>query len=220
MKTNLVGTIILVLSLSLVGCATTQGIRMKSVSEKDNIFREVKEDESAPQKGFADLIIKANLKTHLEDYYVLESKDSPHGKQDYPFLFNIDGQAVTWKVKGAVDNKPAYDKDGKASRDPEAREGMKYALEKKIRLAVGKHTVFFALPEENYSANVTVIVQEGQNHILEFNPQYNYKTHPTRIPAFARGVDRYSASMDGEPLPTFLEGINTYDAVMDGNKVR
>ncbi|MDP2156637.1 MAG: hypothetical protein Q8K68_02875, partial [Nitrospirota bacterium] len=82
---------------------------------------------------------------------MLESKESLHGKVKYPFVVNIDGQAARWEVDGVKDVKPAYDADGKTSRDPEAGEGFRYVLEKKIRLRAGSHRVFFGLPEDNFS---------------------------------------------------------------------
>ena len=117
--------------LSLFGCGTTsKKIQAVSQSEKTTVFSEVK-DRSTKPKIAADLIIKANIKSHVEGYYILESKESLHGKEKYPFIVNIDGQAARWDVEGIKDVKPAYDADGKTSRDPEAREGFKYILEKK-----------------------------------------------------------------------------------------
>lgn len=98
-------------------------------------------------KGFADLVIKASIKTHLESYYILESKESLHGKSGYSFVINIDGQAVTWKVDGQKDTVPPYDAKGKISTNPEAGEGVKYSLEKRVRLAACSHRIFFGIPE-------------------------------------------------------------------------
>jgi hypothetical protein len=175
----------------LSGCGTaSREIQQKSQSEKTDVFTEVKDGGTIP-KGFADLVIKANIKTHIEGYYILESKESLHGKEKYPFLVNIDGQAARWEVEGIKDIKPAYDADGKTSRDPEAREGFKYVLEKKIRLNQGSHRVFFGLPEDKYSTEVEISLKEGEMSILEFKPVYRTKKIPTRIPTFLKGIDKY-----------------------------
>ena len=105
-------------------------IMAKSQSERTDVFSEVKE-EGMPPKGFVDVVIKVSIKTHLEGYYIMESKESLHGKPEYPFVLNIDGQGVLWKADGQRHIVPAYDDKGKANTDPEAGEGMKYVLEKK-----------------------------------------------------------------------------------------
>ncbi|MDP3030326.1 MAG: hypothetical protein Q8O04_12735 [Deltaproteobacteria bacterium] len=193
---------------SLFGCGTTaKEIQARSQSEMSDVFTEVKGGGMIPQ-GFADLLIKANIKTHIEGYYILESKESRHGKQGYPFVFNIDGQAVEWKVDGVKDIKPAYDADGKTSRDPEARKGFKYVLEKKLRLHAGTHKVFFGLPEDNYSTEVEISLKEGETntlefkpiYILEFKPIYRTKRIPTRIPTFMKGIDKYEVFLNDKQV--------------------
>lgn len=192
--------VLTVLGIALVGCgATMQEIKTKSQSERTNVFSEVRGEGAIP-KGFVDLVIKANIKTHLESYYILESKESLHGKPEYPFVLNIDGQAVTWIVDGQKDTVPPYDEDGKTSTNPEAGEGMKYVLEKKIRLAAGSHKIFLRLPEENYSAEIDVTLKEGGTHVLEFKPIYRYKTGPYRIPTFFKGVKGYGVFFNGNPI--------------------
>jgi len=185
---------------SLIGCGTTaKQIATMSQSEKTDVFTEVKVGEAIP-KGFAVLIIKANIKTHVKGYYALESKESLHGKEKYPFLVNIDGQAARWEVEGIKDIKPAYDADGETSRDPEAREGLKYVLEKKIRLNAGTHKVFFGLPEDNYSTEVEISLKEGEMSTLEFKPIYRTKKIPTRIPTFLKGIDKYEVFLNNKQI--------------------
>jgi hypothetical protein len=187
--------------LSLAACGTAaKEIRMESQSEKTNVFTEIKNG-GAILKGFAELAITANIKTHIEGYYILESKESVHGKQKYPFLVNIDGQAAEWEVDGIRDIKPAYDQDGKTSRDPEAREGMKYVLQKSVRLRAGQHRIFFGLPEENYFAEVEISLREGETGVLEFRPVYRTKRIPSRIPTFLKGIDEYEVFLNGKQIP-------------------
>lgn len=186
--------------LSLFGCgATAKKTRMQSQSEKTAIFTEAK-DESTIPKGFAEITIKANIKTHIEGYYILESKESRHGKKKYPFLINIDGQAARWEVEGIKDVKPAYAADGKTSRDPEAREGFKYVLEKKIRLKAGSHRVFFGLPEDKYSTEVEISLKDGETSMMEFKPIYKTKSMPARIPTFMKGIDKYEVFLNDKKI--------------------
>jgi hypothetical protein len=193
--------VVVLLGFALTGCgAAAKTIAMKSQSERTDVFKEVSDVEAIPM-DYADVIIRANIKTHLEGYYVAESKASAHGKPTYPFVINIDGQAAVWNVEGKMETVAAYTQEGKTSHDPEAGEGMKYVLEKKVRLTAGAHEVFFGLPGESYSATTSITVKDGGVYVLEFKPLYKYKTRPTRI-------------------PTFLKGIRTYEIMVSENTLR
>jgi len=186
--------------LSLLGCGTkAKEIQARSQSEKTDIFTEVKDGGSIP-KGFVDLNIKANIKTHIEGYYILESKESQHGKQKYPFVLSISGQAARWEVDGVKEMNPEFYADGKTSHDPTAGLGFKYVLEKKIRLKAGTHNVFFGLPEDNYALGVDISLKEGEMSILEFKPIYMTKSIPTRIPTFMKGVNKYEVFLNGKQI--------------------
>ena len=199
---NRIAISMIVVALGLiVGCgASARMIAAKSQSERADVFTEVTDTGARPQ-GFADMIVKANIKTHEAGYYIAESGKSLHGKPGYPFLLNIDGQAVVWKVDGQKDVKPAYDEQGKTSKDPEARTGIKYILEKKLRLRTGTHKVYFGLPEDGYIVEANIDIRDGEESMLEFKPIYRYKTRPTRI-------------------PTFLEGIHAYEIYLNGVKIK
>jgi hypothetical protein len=185
----------------LTGCgAAAKIIISKSQSEVTDVFREVAAGEVIPA-GYAEIVIRAEIKTHLEGYYIGESGGSVHGKGSYPFLVNIDGQAARWEAPGARDTRPAYDRDGKTSRDPEAGDGMKYLLERKLRLAAGHHNVFLGLPQENYCVEAGITVQSGETTVMEYKPVYRYKTLPTRIPSFLRGLSHYELSVNGKKYP-------------------
>ncbi len=195
--TAYVSAILLIMVLS--GCgAAARTLAARSTSERSDVFTEVAGNEAAPS-GYADVLIMANIKTHLEGYYRGESKASVHGKEAYPFLINIDGQAVLWKVEGKRHELPSY-VDGKTSKDPEAGEGIKYVLNKKIRLRSGSHKLFFGLPEDDYYREVVINVKEGEAQTLEFKPEYRYKRLPTRIPTYMQGVSRYEILINGSPV--------------------
>jgi predicted small secreted protein len=200
MRTMTAIAAMLLLAGVLAGCSTAaKNIQVKSQSVKTNVFTEVRGSDSVP-KGFVELTIKTNIKTHIEGYYILESSESLHGKEKYPFLVNIDGQAARWEVGGIKDINPAYEADGNTSRDPEAREGFKYVLEKKIQLNAGSHRVFFGLPEENYSTEVEISLKEGEINTLEFKPIYRTKKIPTRIPTFLKGIDKYEVFLNNRRI--------------------
>src|SRR4030042_1294860 len=146
----------------LLSCGTAlKEISLKSQSETTDVFKEVQGGELIPRE-FVELTITSSVKTHLEDHYLLESKKSLHGKPGYPFVINIDGQAVTWKVDGQKENTPTYDENGK--RSPEGGEGMRYNLQKKIFLRAGAHRIFFGLPEEHYFVEFEVTIKEGESY--------------------------------------------------------
>lgn len=185
-----------VMSLVLIGCGpTAKTIKQKAQNERTDVFAEIKNIE-APAQGFVVLTIKATIKTHLAGYYLLESKDSIHGKAGYPFLINIDGQAQTWTVDGKKEGLPLYDQDGKTSHDPAAGEGVKYVLEKKIQLRSGTHKVFIGLLADDYFKEVEITLKEGDTATLEFKPVYKCKTRPTRIPTFKKGVKEYEVYLN------------------------
>ncbi len=96
---------------TILGCGlAARAIKTKSQSERTDVFKEVKE-EGPPPQGFFDLIIKASIKTHVEGYYFFESKKTFHGQPGYPFLINIDGQALVWKIDGQKEITPGMPKE-------------------------------------------------------------------------------------------------------------
>jgi len=199
--------LMVIVSGTLLGCgATAKEIRAKSFGEKADVFHEVK-GESTPPQGFTDVVIKVSVKTHNEGYYILESKESLHGKKGYPFLINIDGQAVTWKSDGQRDNKPKYDGEGKAVPDPEAGDGIKYVIEKKIRLAAGSHRIFLGLPEDDYAVETNLVLKEGGPYVLEFKPVYKSQRKHYSI----RKAERFKRN------ETYMKGIKKFDLFLDGN---
>jgi hypothetical protein len=179
----------------LLGCGTaSKEIRSKSISTRTDVFREVQREE-APPKEFSDLLIKAQIKTHPEGYYLLESKNSYRGKGLCLFLVNVDGQAVAWEVAGKEEDTPAYDKNRVTI--PDGGKGMRYVLEKMIRLHTGRHEIFFALPGESYRTMAEVVLKGGTQNILEFRPVYR----------------------NNRPSPSYLKGISRYDVFLNGDSV-
>jgi hypothetical protein len=60
--------------------------------------------------------------------------------------------------------------------------------------------VFFALPDDDYFIEADVTVKEGEQAVLEFKPVYKYKTFPTRIPTFLKGIKQYEVYLNGEKI--------------------
>jgi hypothetical protein len=161
-----------------------------------DVFREAKDKDPIP-KGYASLVITSTIKTHLQGYYRLESKEVPHGTPTYPFLFNISGQAVQWEAEGVRESKAP---DDKYIEDPDAGDGMKYVLVKRILIKAGTQQVFFGLLGDNYYRNIEIRLQEGESYALEFKPVYNVRARFNRIPTFLKGVKEYDVFLNGKKL--------------------
>lgn len=177
MKKVMYSALVVALLILVANCgAAREQIRTQSLTEREGVFQEVATAEGPPA-GFADVVLKATFKTHLSgEGTLLESGDSPHGGPVYRFVLNIDGQAVTWKVPGQRENIPVV----KDRHSQDEGDGMKYGLEKRIRLRAGTHRIFLGVSEEDFTKTVTVNLQEGKSYTLEFRPIYpRYKWgHP------------------------------------------
>jgi hypothetical protein len=185
----------LVLSVSLAFIVANCGAAREQIltqppTSREGVFQEVT-TATGPPAGFADVVVKASLKTHLPGTYLLESRNSPNFSPVYRFVVNIDGQSVTWEVKGVQENAPIV--NGK--HFPEEGEGMKYVLEKKIQLRPGTHNIFFFIPEKNSTKAVTVNLQEGKSYTLELHPIYT-RHKKWGHPAFRLGILGLSATFD------------------------
>jgi hypothetical protein len=193
MKRALKKWMMLVLMIALGGCAATQQIKIKSHSERTDIFREVREEGEIPN-GCADLIIQASLKTHLEGFYMFELEESFHGKPRFPFLINVDGQAILWEINGQREIAPYYDEKGR--KNPEGGDGMRYVLKKRIRLSSGSHKVFFSLPSEGYLKQIQITLNDGCLYKVEFKPIY--RRVKSNIQSFLSGINRFEVVFDGQ----------------------
>jgi len=186
--------LLLLLTVSIItfaGCGTaSREIAQRSVSERADVFHDVRDGEIT-QGGFVDLVIQARIKTHLEGWYLLESKTSLHGKPTYPFLFNIDGQAVTWEVKGQKEKNKEYEG---CVGNHDCGEGMRYTLEKRIRLKEGMHRIFFALPGDNYRTEFEITLKENEAYKLKFKPIY-------RRQDYLKGIVRFEVFINNTQVP-------------------
>jgi len=178
------------------GCATaSREMQTMAGSTRTDIFIVAKAGEPLPE-GYGKLTIRASIKTHRGEHTVRWVKDI-HGKPGYPFLLNIDGQAVTWKTEGYVDDKP--ESGEKFNLDPEAGSGRKYVLQEQIVLREGPHTLFFGLPAENYFTRLQIEILPGKQSNLEFRPVY-HKHSRTPNRNFLLGLESLEVFMDGAPI--------------------
>jgi hypothetical protein len=171
---------------------------MTKNTPKTGIFTAVKEESPIPI-GFTDVLIKASIKIHEEGFYWFEPKNSMHGKPGYPFVLNIDGQVVTWKVDGRKEDTPRFDEDG--NTNVEAGVGIKYTLEKKIRLAGGMHKLVLTLPGEELSTSMDIAFKPGRSHVLEFKPFY--KHHKRHATTFLCTIAGYDVFLDGKRMVVY-----------------
>jgi hypothetical protein len=59
-----------------------------------------------------------------------------------------------------------------AKRNPEGGEGVKYLLEKRIKLKPGSYRICLGLTEENFQKEIDSNLLEGKTSILEFKSVY------------------------------------------------
>jgi hypothetical protein len=178
MRRTAVLLVVSVAGVLLAGCVTTsQFMKARSQGARSDVFEEVGEKDTVPGE-YALLEIRASIKTHTEGFYLLESRDSLHGKKGYPFVLNIDGQAVVWEVDGREETIPIHFEKG--GRNPEGGSGVRYEIRKKIRLAAGAHRVFFGLPAADYYREFDVTLKEGRSYTLAFEPVYKKQRRDTR----------------------------------------
>ena len=194
--------ILLMIILFSINCASSsKEIRVKPYCEKTNIFTEIKKTDKI-EKGFAGLILKASLKTHLKNTYLFSILGlSHHGNPSYQFLLNIDGKAVLWDAKGKIEDTSDVKifEDGFERLAPEAGRGMKYMLEKRISLKAGSHNIFLSIPEENNKIEFTVTLNSGSTNFLELKPVYRYKkSHHTR--SYLQGIKYYTVFLNGNSI--------------------
>lgn len=183
----------------LAGCMTTsQFMKARSQSARTDVFGEIGVKETIP-KEYAILEIKATIKTHTEGFYLLESKNSLHGKKGYPFVLNIDGQTVVWKDDGKEEDLPIYREQG--GRDPEGGTGVRYRIHKRIRMAGGYHRLFFGLPGECYYREFDMALEEGKTYSLALEPIYKRgNVRHLRERRFINGIEEYKQTLQEGPL--------------------
>jgi hypothetical protein len=188
------GALCTLLLFLLSACVTAQKeIALKQNSTATGVFKEIQDGAPTP-KDVTDLVIKASIKTPVSGYHLFESEKHRHGKPNYPFVFNVDGQAVVWEVDGVpeITSQEGEDK----ARGPEAGEGFRYLLEKRIHLAPNSHTVFFGLPDEDCRTENMIEIEKNRVNVLEYRPVYG-KTGRAISPHFLYGIKGLEVYLNG-----------------------
>jgi hypothetical protein len=195
MKKIWISTIFL-LGAALFGCGALIDLRIKNMSDTTTVFREIGAEE-APVRSYADLLVKAQLKTHAKGYYLLEGEDSLEGKPKIPLIFNIDGQVVTWEADGRKEDTPKYTSDGMHISD--GGPGVRYLLEKKIRLSPGLHKISIAITHHGYLNKFEITLIENSVNILECRPIYNRDRWIDQ--SYVKGIRNFEILLNGKPVP-------------------
>jgi len=178
------------------GCAThtavKEQIQRKSIAQ-GSVFEELRDGQV--RAGYVVLTIRASMKTPKEGYYLFESKDSLHGKPQYPFIFNIGGQGAVWMANGKPDLQQKI-VDGR--KNPEGGEGVKYDLERKITLEPGSYKIYLGLTGEAFEKEITVNLTDQPQNVLEFLPVY--RRDRIRGKSFYKGISNFEVFLNGKRI--------------------
>ncbi len=154
-------------------------VKSKYESVRTDVFTELNSTSEPPPSGSVNLEIKASIKKHVDE------------EPEYAFVVNIDGQAVRWNAIGRKETLPVLE-------SAEGGAGMKYYLDKTLRLSSGHHDLFFAVPEDDYSVDFDVSLKDGRTYLLEFVPVYRYSPARDHISSFSYGIYRYDIVLSGK----------------------
>ncbi len=72
------------------------------------------------------------------------------------------------------------------------------------------HKIIFGLPKKDYLSAFEVSLNGSKSQVLEFKPQYSYKTYPLRIPTFLKGIEKYEAILNGRYVRAVISDYSLY----------
>jgi hypothetical protein len=200
--------------LGSCGTALHNTIRTNATDKRANVFSEIN-DQGDPSQGFADVVVRASIKTNDETNSLIESKGIYNGENEYTFSLKIDGQNIIWRVMG--ERESIDHGDEKDINHQEYGKGIRYVLDKKIRVAEGNHRVVFTIPGKNYLTKQAAInIKAEEKYILEFKPKYKSLCVTTHI---KRRHPKPSYSCDRGKI-TFSAGIKDFEISLNGNKIK
>jgi len=190
--------VLLFAGIVLAGCAGN-GDLLKRVNspERSNVFTVVT-TATPPERGFADLTIRASVKTHRTALFPLGN--DPHGTSGYQLLVNIDGEP--YRISGWPGIEEGFSDTG---RNPETGEGIRYLFRAHLRLKAGSHRVIVALPGDRVATQRELRLEERTDNLLEVTPSY----YPDRrqlgpgsagATSFREGISGLELSVNGKPL--------------------
>lgn len=193
---KIIFSIFIMSGLLFGSCATNTAVKeqiQKKGVEQANVFEEITDGNT--EDGFCVLTMRVTMKTPREGFYPLESRNSLHGKPEYPLVFNIGGQGVTWLAKGLPDNQPESMDE---RRNPEGGGGVQYTLEKRIRMKSGTYNIYIGLTDEKFQKDVEITLTGASSSILEFKPIY--LKDRGKGPTFYRGISDFEVFIDGKKI--------------------
>jgi hypothetical protein len=190
--------VLLFAGMVVAGCAENgELLKRAERPERSNVYTVVT-TATPPERGFADLAIRASVKTHRAA--LLPLGNDPHGTPGYQLLVNIDGEPL--RISGA----PAIEEGfSDAGRNPEAGEGIRYLFRAHLRLKAGAHRVIVALPGDRVAVQRDICLEERTDTMMEVTPSYfsvRRQLGPGSAGAtsFREGTSGLELSMNGKPL--------------------
>jgi hypothetical protein len=187
---------VLLMGTMLAGCAGNAEIVKRAESSLREDVGKIISTAKPPEKSFADLTIRASLKTHLAGIFPL--REDLHGTADYQLLVNMDGQPL--KFSG---NCFAEDTSSPSNRNPEAGMGTRCRFQSHVRVKAGSHRIIVALPYDKVAVEREITLEDSTDNLLEVTPTY----YPDRRP---NGPGKGGAA-------SFKEGISGVELSLNGN---
>jgi hypothetical protein len=157
------------------------------------VYSEIRKNEPVPP-GFTDLEISFSVKTHTENFHVLEK--GTRGTSGYVLILDIDGQ--TEELPGIMtEENNLYERP----RTPETGNGVRYDFRSKIRVAAGYHKISIIIPGDEVAIEKLFRLEGGTTSELVLDPVYGIgKRFGKRAPNFYNHLSGIRSFQDGKLL--------------------
>jgi hypothetical protein len=188
---KIMGLLTLGAVIMTTGCVTTgKNTARENTSGASGIFTE--SSGRCATGGRPVLTITASVKKHRPGVFLMDD----HAKSGFRMILDMDGQSVSWNMEGREEKTPVYDEGGRKRSDPEAGDGVRYNIEKKIQVTPGLHKVKISLPDEPREYGFELMIKGGADNILEIKPVYFFY-HRYRQASFMAEVKSLEARFNG-----------------------
>ena len=191
-------SMLLLAGIVLAGCAGNgELVKRAETARVSNVYRVITTN-VPPEQGYADLTIRASVKTHRAAHFPLGN--DPHGTSDYQLLVNIDGEPL--RIPGVQTSEEGFSDN---ERHPEAGDGTRYLFRAHLRLTAGSHRVIVALPGDDVAIQREIRLDERTDTLLEIMPSY-YSDRRQSGPgsagatSFREGISGLELSLNGKAL--------------------
>lgn len=81
---------------------------------------------------------------------------------------------------------------------PDGDPGVRYTLEKRIRLSPGLHKISIAIPHDGYLNKFEITVGENSLNILECRPMYNRDRWISQN--YLKGIKKFEMLLNSSPV--------------------